>query len=105
MFVVDTAVFVVLVLSCALVAAGLKSRTVALSLALVNLGFVCYQHPFFRYVWIEGGEWKYDAVLEITGTVARRKSIREKDQADDDDMALEVAVLGSPHISISMACL
>ena len=60
MFVVDTAVLVVLVLGCALVAAGLKSRTVALALALANLGFVCYQHPFFRFVWREGGEWKYN---------------------------------------------
>ena len=62
MFVVDTAVLVGLVLGCTLVAAGLKSRTVALTLALVNLGFVCYQHPFFRFVWLEGGEWKYDEV-------------------------------------------
>jgi len=62
MLVVDTPVLVVLVLGCALVAAGLKSRTVALSLAIINLGFVFYQHPFFRYVWREGGEWKYDDV-------------------------------------------
>jgi len=60
MFAVDAAALGVLALGCALIAAGLKSRTVALSLALVNLCFVCYQHPFFRYVWLEGGEWKYD---------------------------------------------
>ena len=58
--VVNAAVLVGLVLGCALVAAGLKSRTVALSLALVNLAFVCYQYPFFRFAWLEGGEWKYD---------------------------------------------
>ena len=62
MIVVDTAVLVILVVGCTLVAAGLKSRTVALSLTLVNLGLVCYQHPFLSYVWREGGEWKYDEV-------------------------------------------
>ena len=57
---VNAAVLVGLVLGCALVAVGLKSRTVALSLALVNLAFVFYQHPFFRFVWREGGDWTYD---------------------------------------------
>ena len=39
---------------------GLKSRAVALILALLNIAFVCYQHPFFRFVWREGGVWKYN---------------------------------------------
>jgi len=60
MFVVDLGVFAALVLGCTLVAVGLKSRTVALSLAVLNFGFVCYQHPFLGYVWLSGGEWKYD---------------------------------------------
>jgi len=61
MFVVHAAVLMALVLGCALVAAGLKSRTAALSLALVNLGVVCSQHPFFRFAWYDvGGEWTYD---------------------------------------------
>lgn len=59
-FVVSTAVLIGLVIGSALVAAGLKSRIIALLLALVNLGFVFYQHPFFRFVWLEDGEWKYD---------------------------------------------
>jgi len=59
-FIVNTAVLVSLVIGSALVAAGLKSRIIALLLAIVNLAFVCHQHPFFRYVWLEGGEWKYD---------------------------------------------
>jgi hypothetical protein len=58
MFLVNAVVLVGLVLGCALVAAGLKSRAVALALAVVNLGFVCYHHPFFRYVWREKGEWR-----------------------------------------------
>ena len=62
MFAVNVAALVGLVLGGVLVAAGLRSRTVALTLALVNLAFVCYQHPFFRFVWIEGGEWKYNEV-------------------------------------------
>ena len=37
-----------------------RLRRLALALALVSLGFVCYQHPFFGFVWREGGEWKYD---------------------------------------------
>ena len=39
---------------------GLRSRAIALALAFVNLGFVCLMHPFYRFVWREGGEWKYD---------------------------------------------
>jgi len=58
MFVVDAAVLVGLVIASTLVAAGLKSRVVALSLALVNLAYVFYRHPFFRYVKIEG--WKFE---------------------------------------------
>ena len=59
MFVVNCAVLVGLALGCTLMAAGLKSRTVALSLALVNLVFVCYQHPFFGSVWREGAASKF----------------------------------------------
>ena len=60
MFVVNAAIFAGLALGCTLVAAGLRSRTVALVLALVNLCAVCYQHPFFRFVWREGGEWQFN---------------------------------------------
>ena len=55
-------VLVGMVLGCTLVAAGLKSRSIALTLALVNFAFVFYQYPFFRFVWYEGGEWKYDEI-------------------------------------------
>ena len=61
-YAVNLAVVAGLVLSFVLVTAGLRSRAVALGLALVNFGFVCYSHPFFRLVWREGGEWKYDEV-------------------------------------------
>jgi len=57
---VNLAVYVCLILGCILVGFGLKSRTMALSLALVNFLFVCYQYPFFCFAWLEGGEWKYD---------------------------------------------
>ena len=60
MFFVNTAMLVGLVICSTLIATGLKSRLVAFLLALVNLGFVFYQHPFFRYIWREDGEWKYD---------------------------------------------
>jgi len=59
-FVVHIAVLVGLVIGSMLVAVGLKSRVIAFSLALSNLCIVCYQHPFFRFLWIEGGKWKYD---------------------------------------------
>lgn len=60
LFVVNAAALVALVVAAALVAGGLKSRTVALLLALANIGFVLYQHPFFRFLTREGGEWKVD---------------------------------------------
>jgi uncharacterized membrane protein YphA (DoxX/SURF4 family) len=60
MFALHSAVLGSLVLALALVAVGLKSRTVALSLALINLGLVCYEHSFFSFIRREGGEWKFD---------------------------------------------
>lgn len=60
LFVLNTAALVGVVVGATLVAVGLKSRIVAVVLAVVNLGFVFYRHPFFRFVWLEGGEWKYD---------------------------------------------
>jgi len=64
-FVVTMGLLVGLGISAMLVAAGLKSRLVAFLLALVNLGIVCYQHPFFCFVWLgkddDGAwKWKYD---------------------------------------------
>lgn len=41
---------------------GLKSRIVAILLAVVNLLFISYLHPFFCYIWLENGKWKYDEV-------------------------------------------
>lgn len=60
MFVVNIVVLVALAIGSMFVAAGLKSRLVALLLALVNIGYVCYQHPFLRFVRFENGKWKYD---------------------------------------------
>lgn len=60
-FVVNSAMLVALVIGSMLVATGLKSRTIALWLALLNLCFVFYQHPFFRFLSLgKGGEWKVD---------------------------------------------
>jgi len=81
MFVVDTAVLFGLVLGCALVAFGLRSRTVALSLAIINIFFMCYQHPFFRFSYREGGQWKYDeaAMRHSMPTMALPKGISQRD--------------------------
>lgn len=59
-FVVNMLVLVALVFGSALVATGLKSRLVAFCLAIVNLCFVFYQHPFFLYIKREAGEWRVD---------------------------------------------
>lgn len=59
MFVVNVILLISLVIGSMLVAAGLKSRVIALLLATFNLGFVFYQHPFFNMIRIKDGEWKY----------------------------------------------
>lgn len=64
-FIINTAVLIGLLIGSALVATGLKSRCVAFFLALINLAYVCYDHPFFLYVWREGGEWKYNEYMSI----------------------------------------
>lgn len=60
MWVVKIALIVVIVMGASLVAFGLKSRVVALVLAVVNLVFVFHQHPFFRMISLNNGHWKYD---------------------------------------------
>jgi len=43
--VVSAALLVILIIGCLLIAVGLGSRTVALGLAILNIAFVCYEHP------------------------------------------------------------
>jgi uncharacterized membrane protein YphA (DoxX/SURF4 family) len=69
---------IVLGIGCSLIAAGLKSRYVALLLGLFNLCFVAYQHPFFNFIRLEGGEWKYEDSMPIP-SVALPKDITEFD--------------------------
>lgn len=52
--------FIVLLTVCVLVILGLKSRRLALLLGFVNIGFIFYQHAFFRMIYLEDGEWKYN---------------------------------------------
>jgi uncharacterized membrane protein YphA (DoxX/SURF4 family) len=80
---VNTAVIVGFLLGCTLLFVGLKSRAVALLLALVNLGFVTYLHPFFRYIYLEGGEWKYDEINMPMPQVALRTDVSPEDFAID----------------------
>jgi len=61
MFVVNCAFLVALAVASMLVATGLKSRVVAVALSLANIGFVLYQHPFFRFLIREDGHWQVDA--------------------------------------------
>jgi uncharacterized membrane protein YphA (DoxX/SURF4 family) len=59
MFIINGVLLVGLVIGSTLVAAGLKSRVMAMLLAILNLVFVFYQHPFFNMIKLEGGHWKY----------------------------------------------
>ena len=86
-FVLNIIVLVGLLAGSILVSVGLRSRVIALLLALVNLGFVCNQHPvsinfchdsaclsnltshpsilltqLWHFIWLETGEWKVDEV-------------------------------------------
>lgn len=61
-FVLNIVVLVGLLTGSILVSVGLRSRVIALLLALVNLGFVCNQHPLWHFIWLENGEWKVDEV-------------------------------------------
>ncbi|EJK71622.1 hypothetical protein THAOC_06914 [Thalassiosira oceanica] len=56
--VVSAALLVILTIGCLLIAVGLRSRTVALGLAILNIAFVCYEHPIWSFISYGGGEWK-----------------------------------------------
>ena len=58
-------VIVGLVIGSSFVAAGLRSRVIALLLALINIIYVFYNHPFFLYVSRKDGEWVYDDNMPI----------------------------------------
>lgn len=58
--VVMIVVLISMILASSLVATGLKSRAVAVLLALCNLGLVLVKHPFFLMLSREKGEWKYN---------------------------------------------
>ncbi len=81
--VVDSLVIVAIVIGSVLLFFGLRSRAVALLLAFVNLGFVTYLHPFFRYIWLEGGDWKYDEVSMPSPHVALSNDISQADLVYD----------------------
>jgi len=79
MFVINMAVFICLLIGSAFVAIGLKSRCVAFFLALINLAFVCCEHPFVLYIWCEGGEWKYNEVMPMPNAAEIPKSFTARD--------------------------
>ncbi len=58
----DTIVILAIVFGAVLLFFGLKSRVASLLLALVNLAFVTYLHPFFLYISRKDGQWVYDEV-------------------------------------------
>lgn len=58
--VINAVMLCYLILSSTLVATGLRSRTIALVLALANLGYIFCMYPFMRFVLLDNGEWKFD---------------------------------------------
>ena len=58
----DTIIILSIVFGSVLLFFGLRSRVVSLLLALVNLAFVTYLHPFFLYISRKDGQWVYDEV-------------------------------------------
>lgn len=62
MFAINTIMLVGLAISSTFVAFGLKSRLIALLLAVFNIGYIFYTHPFFRFISLDTktGQWKYD---------------------------------------------
>jgi len=79
LFVINAAVLLALLASSTLVATGLKSRAVALFLALANLGFVLVQHPFFRFVHRVEGKWEVDEDVIWMPSVALPKGVSPQD--------------------------
>lgn len=64
-FMVCIAIIFGLLIGACLVAVGLKSRAVAFLLALFSLGFSCYHHPFWTYIYRQDGEWKYKRSMPL----------------------------------------
>lgn len=64
-FVINVALVTALLIGSALMATGLKSRCVAFFLAIMNIAFVCHQHPFLLYVVRKDGEWKYNEFMPL----------------------------------------
>jgi uncharacterized membrane protein YphA (DoxX/SURF4 family) len=59
MFIIKLILLVSFAIGSMLVAAGQKSRVVALLLAIFNLGYIFYKHPFFNMIRFEEGDWEY----------------------------------------------
>jgi len=58
LFVLNFAALIALLVSCTLVSVGLQSRIIALLLAIGNIAWAFYNHPFFLYAYRAEGEWK-----------------------------------------------
>eukprot|EP00554_Chaetoceros_debilis_P010962 CAMPEP_0194108892 /NCGR_PEP_ID=MMETSP0150-20130528/8520_1 /TAXON_ID=122233 /ORGANISM="Chaetoceros debilis, Strain MM31A-1" /LENGTH=411 /DNA_ID=CAMNT_0038797715 /DNA_START=143 /DNA_END=1378 /DNA_ORIENTATION=- len=79
MFVLNTLILLGLLISSTFVAVGLKSRMVAFCLALVNIVFAFHRHPFFRMLYMENGEWKYNVSNVNMPDVVTSKDINAYD--------------------------
>jgi len=64
-YIIDVVVMGIIGVGVCLVTAGLCSRAIALSLALINMAFGAHEHPFWRMVWLDAsGKWVH---AELTG--------------------------------------
>ena len=58
LFVLNFLALIALLISSMLVSVGLQSRLVAFVLAIANIAYVFYSHPFLLYIYFSDGEWK-----------------------------------------------
>ena len=68
-FALNSIALVVGIISYVFVAAGLQSRLISLFLAICNLVFCFYQHPFFRYIYREDGHWEVRPIMAMPSVV------------------------------------
>ena len=58
LFVLNFLALIALLISSMLVSVGLRSRLIAFVLAIANIAYVFYSHPFLLYIYFSDGEWK-----------------------------------------------
>ena len=98
-FAINVALLAGLVVASFLVAAGLKSRTVALALAAANLCYTAYSHPFLALLRREGGAWAVDEDAVWSDAAAAGGGVARRPHALADIRPAPVLLLpGAVHV-------